>query len=282
MTATNRWIDVRSCTGRDFDSRLTAQTVAEAQSQARYRSAASTAGSAAAQAHRNWSHAVHVAKLARGDSHARQREISLQPAKPAPATISKAMDLQYFLEMMDPSHRHGSNLRKYHEYWKSTDSHENFFYWLDYGGGKNVELPECPRDKLSREKVRYLSREERLNYLVKVDQRGRFRWARNNELVWTNNSLYEDGADGISPIHAVSLPSKGSPDARSRLKLRHGSTPESFLDNETQDSDTESDPAHGLSSRRRQIINSIKDKLFGKDDWWIFVRSHQDESNVWI
>jgi hypothetical protein len=181
------------------------------------------------------------------------------------------MDLQYFLEMMDPSHRHGSNLRKYHEYWKSTDSHENFFYWLDYGGGKDVELPECPRDKLSREKVRYLSREERLNYLVKVDQRGRFRWARNNELVWTNNSLYEDGADGISPIRAVSLPGKGSPDARSRLKLLRRSTPGSLLDKEAQVSDTESDPAHGLSSRRRQIVTRIKDKLFGKDDWWIFV-----------
>ena len=67
---------------------------------------------------------------------------------------AKMTDLQYFLEMIDVKHRYGkwtalpipvqirllifrtgSNLRKYHAEWKNSTTHENFFYWLDYGGG---------------------------------------------------------------------------------------------------------------------------------------------------
>ncbi|RDW61113.1 IQ calmodulin-binding motif protein [Aspergillus mulundensis] len=254
LTATNRWID----------------TVREAQSQDRHHSATSPARSPAEQAHRNWSHAVNVAKLARGDSYSRRRETSIKPTKPAPATVSKAMDLQYFLEMMDPNHRHGSNLRKYHEHWKTTDSHENFFYWLDYGAGKDVELPACPRDKLAREQVRYLSREERVNYLVKVDEKGRFRWARNNELVWTNDAMYEDGEDGILPVRTLSAPGKESPHARSIFRSRPRSASGSLLDKDVSKSD-QADHPRGLTDRRRHIANHIKDRLFSSDDWWIFV-----------
>ena len=51
------------------------------------------------------------------------------------------MDLPYFLEMVDIKHRYGSNLRTYHAEWKKADTHENYFYWLDHGEGKDVELP---------------------------------------------------------------------------------------------------------------------------------------------
>jgi hypothetical protein len=107
------------------------------------------------------------------------------------------MDLQYFLEMVDLKHRHGSNLRSYHMYWRNSSSKENFFYWLDHGEGKNVELPQCSRDRLEKEQVRYLTREERLNYLVTVDETGLFRWAKNNELVWTNTARFKDSLQGI-------------------------------------------------------------------------------------
>ncbi|KAJ8104707.1 hypothetical protein ONZ43_g7722 [Nemania bipapillata] len=82
---------------------------------------------------------------------------------------ARVMGLQYFLEMVDHKHRYGSNLRTYHEEWKRSDTNENFFYWLDYGEGRHVELAACPRERLDRECVRYLSREERQYYLVKVD-----------------------------------------------------------------------------------------------------------------
>src|SRR2546423_5737097 len=110
------------------------------------------------------------------------------------------MDLQYFLEMVDQKHRYGSNLRKYHNYWKMQDTKQSFFYWLDEGDGKHVELPECSRERLDREQVRYLSREERLNYLVNVDNDGLLVWAKNGERVWTKDELYKDSVHGIVPI----------------------------------------------------------------------------------
>ena len=74
---------------------------------------------------------------------------------------ARMMGLRYFLEMVDLKHRYGSNLCMYHEEWKRSNTRENFFYWLDYGEGREVELEGCPRDRLEREQVRYLSKEER-------------------------------------------------------------------------------------------------------------------------
>lgn len=113
---------------------------------------------------------------------------------------AKMMDVQYFLEMVDDKHRHGSNLRWYHSYWQTSASNENFFYWLDFGDGKDVEIPQCPRAKLEREQVRYLTREERMNYLVTVDEGGLFRWAKNDEPVWTSTAHFKDSLQGIVRI----------------------------------------------------------------------------------
>lgn len=113
---------------------------------------------------------------------------------------AKMMDLQYFLEMVDHKHRYGSNLRKYHNYWKTQDTSQNFFYWLDQGEGKDVEVPECSRVRLNREQVRYLSREERLQYLVRINEEGLFEWVKNGERVWTKDELYKDSVKGIVPV----------------------------------------------------------------------------------
>lgn len=111
------------------------------------------------------------------------------------------MDLPYFLEMIDQKHRYGSSLRKYHKEWMRDDkTNQNFFYWLDYGDGRNVELEECPREKLEREQVRYLSRQERMNYLVEVNDEGLLEWAKNGELVYTKDDLFRDSEVGIVPI----------------------------------------------------------------------------------
>ncbi|KAH1353260.1 hypothetical protein KXV81_004509 [Aspergillus fumigatus] len=113
---------------------------------------------------------------------------------------AKMMDQRYFLEMVDLKHRHGSNLRKYHNYWMNCPSTQNFFYWLDHGEGKDLDLPECPRAKLEHQQVRYLSRDERLNYLVTVDQAGLFLWAKNNELVCTDSTRFKDSLKGVVPV----------------------------------------------------------------------------------
>jgi hypothetical protein len=114
---------------------------------------------------------------------------------------AKMMDLQYFLEMVDQKHRHGSNLRKYHAHWKTADTNQSFFYWLDMGDGKDLSLEECSRDRLNRMQVRYLSREERQNYLVKIDKEGLLIWAKNDQPVWTKDELFKDSMKGIVPTN---------------------------------------------------------------------------------
>jgi hypothetical protein len=109
------------------------------------------------------------------------------------------MDLQYFLEMVDHKHRYGSNLRAYHEHWKKLDTHENFFYWLDHGEGRHFEAPTVSRERLDKERVRYLSREERLNYLVTIDNEGRLCWAKNGNRINTTPD-YKDSVNGIVPL----------------------------------------------------------------------------------
>lgn len=112
---------------------------------------------------------------------------------------AKTMGLPYFLEMVDLKHRYGSNLRQYHAEWKKADTNENFFYWLDYGAGRDIELDSCPRDQLEREQVRYLSREERQAYLVKVDDEGRLCWAKNGIRIDTTEE-WKDSINGIVPV----------------------------------------------------------------------------------
>lgn len=126
-----------------------------------------------------------------------QRKERRDAAKAARKKSAKMMDLQYFLEMVDQKHRYGSHLRKYHAHWKTQDTDQSFFYWLDHGDGLHMDMPECTRKKLDAEQVRYLSREERLNYMVKIDEEGLLRWAKNGELVWTKDELYKDSIQGI-------------------------------------------------------------------------------------
>ncbi|KIW07844.1 uncharacterized protein PV09_01761 [Verruconis gallopava] len=111
---------------------------------------------------------------------------------------AKQMDLQYWLELVDEKHRYGSHLRAYHQEWLKSDTHENFFYWLDHGSGKHLDLPLVSREKLESNRVRYLSREERQNYLVKIDKEGRLCWARNGMRI-TTSTAYKDSVDGIVP-----------------------------------------------------------------------------------
>ncbi|TVY59077.1 IQ domain-containing protein IQM6 [Lachnellula cervina] len=112
---------------------------------------------------------------------------------------AKIMDLQYFLEMVDLKHRYGSNLRTYHEEWKKSDTKENFFYWLDYGEGRFIDCSGCPRERLDREQVRYLSKEERMDYLVKIDKEGRLCWSKNGARIDTTEQ-YKDSIHGIVPV----------------------------------------------------------------------------------
>lgn len=134
-----------------------------------------------------------------GDAQDREARLKRKhEAKMERQKAAKIMDLQYFLEMVDLKHRYGSNLRTYHEEWKKAETNENFFYWLDYGEGRFVDCQGCPRERLDRERVRYLSKEERLNYLVKIDKEGRLVWAKNGARIDTTEQ-YKDSIHGIVP-----------------------------------------------------------------------------------
>lgn len=158
-------------------------------------------------ARRNWQRAVSIAIQAGTDDDRAAEGVTAKDEESSHLseivhqTQPKLMDLQYFLEMVDVKHRHGSNLRAYHTIWKNSPSHENFFYWLDHGEGRSIDLPQCPRERLEREQVRYLSPEERFDYLVEVDGAGLFRWAKNHELVDTDDKLYRDSVHGVVRIH---------------------------------------------------------------------------------
>ncbi|KAK4980972.1 hypothetical protein LTR66_010260 [Elasticomyces elasticus] len=124
----------------------------------------------------------------------KKREEKLEREKNA-----RTMGLEYFLEMVDHKHRYGSNLRAYHRVWQQAETDENFFYWLDYGEGKEVSLPDRSRKRLDEEQVRYLSREERQEYLVKIDNEGRLCWAKNGIRI-TTSPEWKDSMHGIVPV----------------------------------------------------------------------------------
>lgn len=162
----------------------------------------------ASEARRSWRRVGGIARRAGGDDQDEEKP-GAEEGSPSPShskldkqkrtQSTQMMDLSYFLEMVDVNHRYGSNLRKYHAEWKSRGTHENFFYWLDHGDGKDLSLENCPRERLDSMKVRYLSKEERLNYLTMVDGQGRLCWKKNGIRIDTSVK-WKDSAIGIVPV----------------------------------------------------------------------------------
>ncbi|KAK4281628.1 hypothetical protein QN277_013097 [Acacia crassicarpa] len=83
---------------------------------------------------------------------------------------AQKLAFQHWIEAIDPRHRYGHNLHKYYEEWCKTDAGQPFFYWLDIGGGKNFDHPECPRAKLQKQCIKYLGPQERKNYEYTVEE----------------------------------------------------------------------------------------------------------------
>jgi hypothetical protein len=166
-----------------------------------------------ARARQNWRRIGVITRRAAGDDESSESEADddLSPeqleayrqhkmaAKREREVNARLMGLQYWLEAVDSKHRYGSNLRTYHQEWLKSDTHENFFYWLDHGEGKSLDLPIVPRSRLDAERVRYLSREERQKYLVRVDNEGKLCWAHNGERISTS-PLFKDTVNGIVPV----------------------------------------------------------------------------------
>ncbi|KAF4463633.1 hypothetical protein FALBO_9527 [Fusarium albosuccineum] len=194
---------------------------------------------------------------------------------------ARMMGLRYFLEMVDLKHRYGSSLCRYHEVWKRSDTNENFFYWLDYGEGRDIELEDCPRDRLEREQVRYLSREERQYYLVEVDPEGRLCWAKNGQRIDTSEQ-YKDSIHGVVPSDdpTPAFNPAAQPEDESSLESVDSSGSDSSLesrreaDRAAKYATPDFDKSQGLQKVTHISASTIFNKLLRKSvkkNTWIFV-----------
>ncbi|WCJ28833.1 calmodulin-binding family protein [Euphorbia peplus] len=99
---------------------------------------------------------------------------------------ARKLALQHWLEAIDPRHRYGHNLHFYYVKWLQSKSREPFFYWLDIGDGKEVNLIEkCPRFKLQQQCIKYLGPMERKAYEVVVED-GKLMYKQTREFLNTN------------------------------------------------------------------------------------------------
>ncbi|THH33523.1 hypothetical protein EUX98_g664 [Antrodiella citrinella] len=113
-------------------------------------------------------------------------------AEHAKGADRKHLETQHWLELIDGKHRYGSNLKVnirdsfastlnslllycqwYHRRWQDDNTTENFFRWLDEGGGKDLSLKECPREQLEKERITYLSSKQ-LNVFIGIKDPGTF------------------------------------------------------------------------------------------------------------
>ena len=167
----------------------------------------------------------------------------------APAQeLSKVMEAQYWLEMVDRKHRYGSNLKHYHAAWEQDqNTKDNFFKWLDEGDGKEVSLPECPREQLDKEQVTYLSSEKRANYIVDVKD-GRLVFRRNGKYVDTTKNRWRDLGNGNG---IVELGEEEKAELRRQREERAARRGHKLRDDDTSSSSSSSDDA-GLDSEEEE------------------------------
>ncbi|XP_057731440.1 IQ domain-containing protein IQM5-like isoform X2 [Arachis stenosperma] len=95
--------------------------------------------------------------------------------------------LSHWLEAIDPRHRYGHNLHFYYNIWFWSKSSQPFFYWLDVGDGKEVNLEICLRKNLQRQRITYLGPEEREAYEVMIVEGGKLVYKQSQKPVHTTD-----------------------------------------------------------------------------------------------
>ncbi|KAG9146586.1 hypothetical protein Leryth_014600 [Lithospermum erythrorhizon] len=81
---------------------------------------------------------------------------------------ARKLAFDHWIEAIDPRHRYGHNLHIYYDEWGNRDTEQPFFYWLDAGDGKEIDLEECPRLRLRQECIKYLGPQEREVYEYEI------------------------------------------------------------------------------------------------------------------
>ncbi|EOY30405.1 Calmodulin-binding family protein [Theobroma cacao] len=127
---------------------------------------------------------------------------------------AQKLALQHWLEAIDPRHRYGHNLHLYYDIWFSSESTQPFFYWLDVGDGKEVNLDKCPRKKLQQQCITYLGPKEREEYEVIVD---------NGRLIFRQSGLPVDTAGKSKWIFVLSTTRSLYVGQKEKGKFQHSS-----------------------------------------------------------
>ncbi|KAJ7979326.1 IQ domain-containing protein [Quillaja saponaria] len=108
---------------------------------------------------------------------------------------AQKLALQHWLEAIDPRHRYGHNLHLYYDVWFESESTQPFFYWLDIGDGKEINLAKCPRTPLHRQCIKYLGPKEREEFEVIVE---------NGKLVYRQSGVLVETVEGSKWIFVLS------------------------------------------------------------------------------
>ncbi|GAA97875.1 hypothetical protein E5Q_04555 [Mixia osmundae IAM 14324] len=193
------------------------------------------------------------------------------------AMVTKQLEKQHWLELVDEKHRYGSNLKFYWQAWsEKDDTNQNFFHWLDHGDGKDFDAgPDCPRERLEKERITYLSVEQRQNYRLYIKE-GKLFWRKNDVAFDTGRGKWQDGGPdkGI-----VRVDDKDVEAAKKRGDLPSSDTSDSSSDENPSDHEAEEHSGYGHRSTDEK----------GKAGYWTspkFVMDHllrkTTKQNTWI
>ncbi|KAJ6840672.1 IQ domain-containing protein IQM1 [Iris pallida] len=108
---------------------------------------------------------------------------------------AQKLALQHWLEAIDPRHRYGHNLHLYYDVWFDCESTQPFFYWLDVGDGREVNIEKCPRSNLQQQCIKYLGPNERAAYEVIVE---------NGKLMYKQSEVLVNNVQGSKLIFVLS------------------------------------------------------------------------------
>ncbi|KAK9228782.1 hypothetical protein WN944_021738 [Citrus x changshan-huyou] len=112
---------------------------------------------------------------------------------------AQKLALRHWLEAIDPRHRYGHNLHLYYEVWFASESTQPFFYWLDIGDGKEVNVAKCPRNDLQHQCIKYLGPKERETYEVVIE---------NGKLLYRQSRVCVSTVEGSKWIFVLSTSRK--------------------------------------------------------------------------
>ncbi|KAK7850856.1 iq domain-containing protein iqm5 [Quercus suber] len=125
----------------------------------------------------------------------KRSSVSFFNVKKPETAVSKWSRARTRAAKIDPRHRYGHNLHFYYDIWFESESVQPFFYWLDVGDGKEINLEKCSRTVLHRQCIRYLGPNEREAYEVIVE---------NGKLVFRQSGIFVETTEGSKWIFVLS------------------------------------------------------------------------------